>query len=99
MFWNQPVTAPAERTGWFLDPHVVFHLSDFTHLEPSLDATYRHHEFRQRRRLQRSVLLDQSVTGHRADSGEGIKAEVKKVLKQPAYDDGSAGPVFVRYVD
>ncbi len=26
----------------------------------------------------------------------GIKKEVKKVLKQPGYDDGSAGPVFVR---
>ncbi|ORY35461.1 heme peroxidase [Naematelia encephala] len=25
-----------------------------------------------------------------------IKEEVKKVLKQPGYDDGSAGPVFVR---
>jgi hypothetical protein len=26
----------------------------------------------------------------------GIKDEVKKVLRQPGYDDGSAGPVFVR---
>ncbi|KAK1927065.1 heme peroxidase [Papiliotrema laurentii] len=26
----------------------------------------------------------------------GIREEIKKVLKQPGYDDGSAGPVFVR---
>ena len=25
-----------------------------------------------------------------------IREEIKKVLKQPGYDDGSAGPVFVR---
>lgn len=28
----------------------------------------------------------------------GIREEIKKVMKQPGYDDGSAGPVFVRYV-
>jgi cytochrome c peroxidase len=27
---------------------------------------------------------------------KGIKAQIKKVMKQPEYDDGSAGPVFVR---
>ncbi|RSH88655.1 hypothetical protein EHS25_002882 [Saitozyma podzolica] len=27
---------------------------------------------------------------------DGIREEIKKVMKQPGYDDGSAGPVFVR---
>lgn len=27
---------------------------------------------------------------------QGIKEQIKKVMKQPQYDDGSAGPVFVR---
>lgn len=29
----------------------------------------------------------------------GIKEQIKKVMKQPQYDDGSAGPVFVRSVE
>jgi len=28
----------------------------------------------------------------------GIKEQIRKVMKQPEYDDGSAGPVFVRCV-
>lgn len=27
---------------------------------------------------------------------EGIRNEVKKILKRPGYDDGSIGPVLVR---
>jgi len=27
---------------------------------------------------------------------DGIRAEVKKILKRPGYDDGSIGPVLVR---
>lgn len=26
-----------------------------------------------------------------------LKEEIKKIMKQPGYDDGSAGPVLVRY--
>jgi hypothetical protein len=31
-----------------------------------------------------------------ADTRSGIRGEVRKILKQPGYDDGSAGPVLVR---
>jgi hypothetical protein len=31
-------------------------------------------------------------------TSSGIRDEIKKVLKQPGYDDGSAGPVLVRSV-
>lgn len=27
---------------------------------------------------------------------EALRAEIKKAMKKPGYDDGSAGPIFVR---
>lgn len=45
-------------------------------------------------------LHDQAEWDRKGDAAEstGIRDQIKKVLKQPQYDDGSAGPVFVRYV-